>query len=701
MSSQPAAVPLTPSDSVLLACERFAPAPGPWAKRKLMNRMAVVGAVAAVVLAAAVAILAAFFLAGPVVGILSILLIMILSWLWPKAARTNLKGLWRRVGASQERSDGAVNPFQGGPAVLEKPLAIALISSALLANESAGVTQFAVTDGVLQAIPTGRGKPWPSASLEDRLRRNRQLSVIEVVEDWLESSSETPYLRAVELAVQGMVTRGLAVTSESGKNPGAVLPATTAWAATAIDGSTAMNLLDTCRAERPQLWQALQESLAEAFRKRSIQPNFIGYAAGVNFSTEVVSSRDAPFGFKLVNERTVRYAFETDPEPVGLLEAHPVAVDPASHRPGEYARQRATASKLPRGILRLIDRLKSLLSPTPAEVQAAIQSRLQALESAAPDRDAPAGASPSIPMGQKANIPTRLFEAVELPAPPAAHRELLDRSGRDWALVLGTDSKSRRPTVGRWWRRRRARARLLKRVPKPLRLVMLRVFGSPSYDDLVELIQPWRRVGVIQHLEGFDTIGTRPEAIAAVKAGRLEEILIETGEQVERKLSALSLKPDREFLFERHSFQCTGGTWRLAVSRMMDNADAVLMDLSSLSPTNQGCAWEIGQLLDRVPLSRVTLLVNDSTDLQCLQDLLDTAARRVAADSPNLEDAKPVWRLLRIGGLAARQPGESYFDWRRRLDIRLDPEILASFLMSTAEPRRAEPAGNSIAEIVR
>jgi hypothetical protein len=47
---------------------------------------------------------------------------------------------------------------------------------------------------------------------------------------------------------------------------------------------------------------------------------------------------------------------------------------------------------------------------------------------------------------------------------------------------------------------------------------LLRVFGSPSYDDLIELIQPWRRVGVIQHLEGFDTIGTRPEAIAAGKS---------------------------------------------------------------------------------------------------------------------------------------------------------------------------------------
>src|ERR1035438_9190407 len=100
------------------------------------------------------------------------------------------------------------------------------------------------------------------------------------------------------------------------------------------------------------------------------------------------------------------------------------------------------------------------------------------------------------------------------------------------------------------------------------------------------------------------------------------------------------------------------------------------MDLSSLSPTNQGCAWEIGQLLDRVPLSRVTLLVNDSTDLDCLEAILNNAARRVSAKSPNRGDPAAVWRLVRIGGLAKRQENESYFDWKRRIDSRLDPEVL-------------------------
>jgi hypothetical protein len=45
--------------------------------------------------------------------------------------------------------------------------------------------------------------------------------------------------------------------------------------------------------------------------------------------------------------------------------------------------------------------------------------------------------------------------------------------------------------------------------------------------------------------------------------------------------------------------------------------------------------------------------------------------------------------LVRIGGLAKRQENESYFDWKRRIDSRLEPEVLAGFLLDTAQPRRS------------
>lgn len=704
----PSAVAFTPSDAVLLAYQRFAAVPG--ASHQLKNRSTSLTLMPLPLLVAAPLVpigAAAAVCIYLTVGVWKVVVVALFAgalgivFLLRQTISLKLKNLWAKMKAADKRRDGTVNPFQREIAVLDEPLAMALVSSALLANESAGVAKLVLVEGVLQAAPLGAGTFWPADSLEDRLRRNRQLPVAQIVEDWLASSSDVPYRRAVELAEQGMVIRGLAVLSEAAENPAPVLTVATRLAASTIDGSAASHLIEACRRERPQVWQALQTALAAAFQKRKVTSEY-NFGRSGKYSAEISFSRDAPLGIKVV-KTSEKYASEVDPNPVQLLEAGERAVGgstalaPASARPEDYEEQGAIAAKLPSWVVWLIHRFKGFLSPSSSEVGAAIKARVEAQKSAATDRCETVDLSPSTPTGQQENIPMRIFSANELPPPTAAHREFLDRASRDWARVLRKEKERNLPLpvelvhkLWRGWRRRRARARLLKQMPKPYRLLMLRVFGSPSYDDLVGLIQPWRRVGVIQHLEGFDTIGTRPEAIKAVKAGRIDDVLVATKEQVERELSALSLKPDQnELLFERQAFQCTNTTWQLAVRGMMDGADAVVMDLSSLSPMNQGCAWEIGQLLDRVPLARVTLLVNDSTDLQCLQTILDAAARRIAETSPNRDDSEVYWRLVRIGGLAARQPNESYFDWKRRIDTRLEPEILTSFLMKTAEPRRA------------
>jgi hypothetical protein len=683
---------ITPSDAVLLASECSAPAPGAWFtfKRKALSQ--------GPALALAVAVLGGLAPLGVGLGFLvpidtpvsdwalvgiMVALIVGAAGIARGLRRTVLSNFWKRVQASEARFSGCVKPLQRGHEVLEEPLALALVSTALLANEEAGMSQLVLAEGVLDAVPTGTGVPWPRDSLEDRLRRNRRLAVQELVSDWLAAPSQVPFRRAVQLAEQGLVTRGLAVLSDTGHTPQALLTDTATPAADAIDGSAARRLLETCRQERPEVWEALQRSLCAAFEQRQAKREY-AYSWGMHKVTEVALTRDAPLAVKIVKQQTTHYASDIDTAPVQMLEAAPAAVASAPEQPETYATQQAIAARLPAWALALLKQLKRWVSPSSAEVQAAIKSRLQTQRPAATKPRDHVDTAAAVPAGQRSTIPARLFESTELPAPTAAQRRQLDRSGRDWARMRRREDE----TLWLRWMRRRARARLLPSVLQPYRLLMLRVFGSPSYDDLIELIQPWRRVGVIQHLEGFDTIGTRPEAIAALKAGRIEDILVETRQEVERRLAALSLAPDDELLFERQAFQCTDTTWQVAVLGMMDEADAVVMDLSSLSPTNQGCAWEIGQLLDRVPLSRVTLLVNDSTDLQCLQAILDEAARHVSPTSPNREDPAAIWRLVRIGGLSARQPNESYFDWKRRVDTRLDPETLTSFLVTSAEPRR-------------
>jgi hypothetical protein len=232
-----------------------------------------------------------------------------------------------------------------------------------------------------------------------------------------------------------------------------------------------------------------------------------------------------------------------------------------------------------------------------------------------------------------------------------------------------------------WFLRRRGAGRTSPQ-PGP-RLVLLRVFGSPSFDDLLEVVRPWLLCGPIAHLDGYDSVVRSPEVLEALAAGRLDEVLVKSPEDLARRLAALPALPDDNGRYRRQAFQCVDAVWRGAVRALLDRGDAVLMDLSGLGPTNMGCAYELGLLLDRVPLSRVLLLVDESTDLACLDLVLDRAERLIAADSPNRGDPA-AWRLLRIGGLSARGADESHDEWLRRLDLRLAPLPLVHLMLDGA-----------------
>jgi hypothetical protein len=220
-------------------------------------------------------------------------------------------------------------------------------------------------------------------------------------------------------------------------------------------------------------------------------------------------------------------------------------------------------------------------------------------------------------------------------------------------------------------------------VPMPRDLLLLRVFGSPAYRDLAQLIAPWLKVGNIVQLEGPDTVAESQELQDAVEAGNVDQALVNSLSEVEKRMANLSAEPDAALCFRRLTFQCTNAVWQSAIQFVLARVDAVMIDLSDFAFEHQGSAWELGQLLDRVPLRKVTLLVNDSTDLNCLSNILNTAAHTMAADSPNRSEASPRWQLIRIGGLSARQPNETYYQWKRRMDRHLDSNQLLAWLLST------------------
>jgi hypothetical protein len=105
--------------------------------------------------------------------------------------------------------------------------------------------------------------------------------------------------------------------------------------------------------------------------------------------------------------------------------------------------------------------------------------------------------------------------------------------------------------------------------------------------------------------------------------------------------------PDGRYRIDE--FFCRSDTWQMTMQRLAAESDAVLMDLRSFSPSNQGCVFELGRLLDGVDLARVVFLVDNTTDRTFLEATLERLWSELGVDSPNRHPAAPAARLFGIG----------------------------------------------------
>jgi hypothetical protein len=87
--------------------------------------------------------------------------------------------------------------------------------------------------------------------------------------------------------------------------------------------------------------------------------------------------------------------------------------------------------------------------------------------------------------------------------------------------------------------------------------------------------------------------------------------------------------------------------------RLAGASAIVLMDLRSFSRTNQGCVYELGELLSAVALDRVLFVVDASTDRPFLQQTLEELWQRIPASSPNRSLVRPAARLFEVQGHSA------------------------------------------------
>jgi hypothetical protein len=190
-------------------------------------------------------------------------------------------------------------------------------------------------------------------------------------------------------------------------------------------------------------------------------------------------------------------------------------------------------------------------------------------------------------------------------------------------------------TVGYGLKRFAARAETLPRA----RLLFLRVFGSPSRSErLFDLLAGrWRYAGSIQLISATDVARGRfePDEFLDFLSGRLANAYISTGADLERHVAGLDLRPDPDGRYRVNEFFCRNDTWQQTVTKLMTQSDLVAMDLRAFTSERKGSVFELGALIDEVPLHRVALLIDQTTDEPLLRRTLADLWQRMKPQSPN------------------------------------------------------------------
>jgi hypothetical protein len=110
----------------------------------------------------------------------------------------------------------------------------------------------------------------------------------------------------------------------------------------------------------------------------------------------------------------------------------------------------------------------------------------------------------------------------------------------------------------------------------------------------------------------------------------------------------LDRMPDPDGRYRVNQFYCRGDSWQMTVRQLVRETSAVLMDLRGFSTRNQGCVYELGQILNSSDLRQALFVVDSTTNREFLGEVLRQLWAALSHDSPNYSSIEPSVRLFFI-----------------------------------------------------
>jgi hypothetical protein len=188
---------------------------------------------------------------------------------------------------------------------------------------------------------------------------------------------------------------------------------------------------------------------------------------------------------------------------------------------------------------------------------------------------------------------------------------------------------------------------------RPRRLLLLRVFAlGPRSERLFDLLQKhWLRAGDIVMIAGPDLVTStvEPHEFLEFLASGVSRQFVKDRADLARRLEGMDTAADPDLRYRVNEFFCHADTWQMTMRELAERSDAVLMDLRSFSSSNQGCLFEVGELLKAVDLRRVVFVIDATTDRRFLEAAMASLWESLPADSPNRRQTQPAARLLDLG----------------------------------------------------
>ena len=184
----------------------------------------------------------------------------------------------------------------------------------------------------------------------------------------------------------------------------------------------------------------------------------------------------------------------------------------------------------------------------------------------------------------------------------------------------------------------------------PVRLLLLRVFslGKRSERLFSAFSKPWRQAGTMRLIAGPDlaTSTIEPHEFLGFLTGQIDRHFIDSPATLERRIGETVPHRDRDGRYRIGDFFCHDDTWKPVLRKLAASSDAIMMDLRGFSQKHKGCAFEIQELINHVPLGRIVLIADRTTDKTFLRETLERSWQMLGPGSPNYADPEPCVRIV-------------------------------------------------------